>query len=307
MWTYDALWQKAKLYARRAFAEDRDSPTFPLWATLALEFLGRATLAKIHPVLVADPREPEWIMYAFGYRTSKPPRSIPAKGVFARCEVVAPLFTEAERKFCMAMVERRNEELHSGAPAFHDYPHGAWLAEYFRVCDILLDAQGRKLGHLFGGDEAKAARKMIAADQTELRSRVFGAIRTRREEWENRPEEDRRRISSAAAARSHQFTRAAPLTKLLRCPACDTPGILKGQRVRGSDPVAEEDVVVVNAVLLPTELECSACGLRLRTHGELHAAGLGAQYTMRLELDPADYYGLTYGQDDFYGEEYDNE
>ncbi len=56
-WSHDGLWAKAVIYAQRATDEDRDGPLFPLWATLALEFVARACLAKVHPALLADPRE----------------------------------------------------------------------------------------------------------------------------------------------------------------------------------------------------------------------------------------------------------
>jgi hypothetical protein len=45
-WSYDALWEKAKSYADRAFEEERESEFFAFWLTLALEFVGRATLAR---------------------------------------------------------------------------------------------------------------------------------------------------------------------------------------------------------------------------------------------------------------------
>ncbi len=45
-WSYDSLWQKTKLYVQRALEAEREGPLFPFWAILALELLGRATLAK---------------------------------------------------------------------------------------------------------------------------------------------------------------------------------------------------------------------------------------------------------------------
>lgn len=101
-WTYEKLWLKAKLYLQKALAEDREGETFPLWASISLEFICRATLAKIHPVLLADPREGENILYVFGYQ-KKPnyiPISIPTKTVLERLEVVVPNFTNNEKDFC---------------------------------------------------------------------------------------------------------------------------------------------------------------------------------------------------------------
>src|SRR5579884_2801361 len=48
-WDFDALWSKAKYYYRKALSEPRDSQDFGLFCALALEFVGRASLAKLHP------------------------------------------------------------------------------------------------------------------------------------------------------------------------------------------------------------------------------------------------------------------
>src|SRR5258708_31250076 len=143
-WSYDSLWQKTREYMQKALDEDRDGPLFPFWSTLALELLCRATLAKIHPALLADPQGDN-ILYAFGYGTVKNPKSIPSKTLFLRCQAVVTEFTDEDVKFCMSMVERRNAELHSGSSAFDDLPTSFWMARYFRVCKILLSFQSRDL------------------------------------------------------------------------------------------------------------------------------------------------------------------
>ena len=86
IWTFDPIWQKSKVFMDRALEADRDGPLFPHWAALSLELLGRATLARVHPVLLADPREPENLFYALGLGVRGIPRSVPAKTVFARCQ-----------------------------------------------------------------------------------------------------------------------------------------------------------------------------------------------------------------------------
>jgi hypothetical protein len=53
----DALMGKSQAYIGRALAAKAGGSTgeHQLWASLALELVGKATLAKIHPCLVADP------------------------------------------------------------------------------------------------------------------------------------------------------------------------------------------------------------------------------------------------------------
>ena len=59
--TKEGLIAKSRIYIQRAFraklADDLDE--YQLWASLALELLGKAALAGIHPSLVVDPNHYE--------------------------------------------------------------------------------------------------------------------------------------------------------------------------------------------------------------------------------------------------------
>jgi hypothetical protein len=292
--SHESLWQKAKLYARRATAASRDDPTFGLWATIALEFLARSTIARVHPVLVADPQEPQYLLYAFGFRTDRSPRTIAAKAVFARCQAIVPGFTDTERTFAMTLIERRNAELHSGSPAFHGIPSSEWLAEYYRVCDILLKGQGRGLGHLFGGDEAKTARKLIRAAESNVKSKVLSELARLGNEFRALPRAQRKKLAAEGRKRAELSATSRALATRVRCPSCNSWGVQWGQRVRTGEPIAEEDIILIKSVVLPTKFECVACGLTLTSHGELHFAGIGDRFTVDEYIDPRDYYGLVH-------------
>jgi len=298
----DALWQKAKLYARRAIAAAPGDPTFGLWATFALEFLARSSIASVHPVLVADPTEPQYLLYAFGYRTDRAPRSIPAKAVFARCEAMIPAFTDAERKFSMGLVERRNAELHSGEPAFHDHPSSDWLAEYYRTCDILLGFQGRGLGHLIGADDAKTARRLIRAAESNVKGKVLSEIARRCAAFEELDPGVQSDLRAEAALKARANLLGRGLSQRIHCPACTSFGATWGQRVRSGEPIAEEDIVVIRTVVLPTGFACYACELRLNSHAQLHFAGIGDQFTVNEYTEPSDFYGLYQPEPEDYGE-----
>jgi hypothetical protein len=53
----DALYSKSQVYIRRGLRAqaDNDTEEYQLWASLALELLGKAALSKVHPALIADP------------------------------------------------------------------------------------------------------------------------------------------------------------------------------------------------------------------------------------------------------------
>src|SRR3978361_204773 len=65
-WDSDLLWEKTKLFAVRARQGEQEGVLFPFWSILALELLARTVVAAVHPVLLADPKDGENLLYAFG-------------------------------------------------------------------------------------------------------------------------------------------------------------------------------------------------------------------------------------------------
>ena len=53
----------------------------------------------------------------------------------------------------------------------------------------------------------------------------------------------------------------------------------------------EDDLIVERATMLPTQLACVACGLKIRGHSKLRAVDLGSTYTSTGSSDPIDYFG----------------
>lgn len=305
-WSESTLWEKARLFMQRALEEDREGPLFPFWAALSLEVLARSVLARVHPALLADPREPDNILAVFGYRTSdRTISSIPAKAVFSRCAVIVPDFTADDARFCQRIASLRNEELHSGSPAFADYPTGQWLGDYYRVCKLLL-AHCRKSLKDFLGDlgEVKAANQLIKATQGKIEKAVKDSIAAKRREFEQLNEAERReRIVLAASEQPSGYQ------KHTSCPSCASPCILAGDIVSVSGPRTVEDGIERDAVILPTRLTCKACGLQLNGVSHLYAANrnLAGQFKHTTYESPEDFYGIDVGPQYDYELEYDNE
>jgi len=295
IWNEQALWQKAKLFASRAFELDREESVFPLWAILAMELLARATLAHVHPALLADQRNGDNLLYAFGYGTESAPKSVPAKTVLSRCSKIVPRFTEREERQCKALIERRNAELHSGELAFESFSTASWLAEYFMACRVLVEFQGKTLEELFGPDEAAAANEMIDNVAGTVRDAVKQKIADAETAYSSLAEDEQTVRKKREEPPRHLTSRAQ------ECPACRNSAMLSGKIVRADEPRTADEILYRDLHVLPTTLVCSACGLMLRDHGELHAAGLGGQYTVSEELDPVDHFGFyeepDYGND----------
>jgi hypothetical protein len=161
-WTSDTLVNKAKIYLKRAFEQDRKSETFPFFASLGLEFIGRAALASVHPGLLADPQDGNNILYAFGFPATSRPVSIPAKTVYSRLRFVVPDFTEDDLSVCVLLSELRNREVHTGALAFADVATGQWVAGFYRVIQKITSHLGMKLEEVLGEDEALRAVNVVS-------------------------------------------------------------------------------------------------------------------------------------------------
>lgn len=305
IWNYEGFWQKAKLYVARAGEEGKDKPLFAFWSSLTLELLARGALAHVHPALLADPREEagENILYAFGYGVVKNPKSIMAVTVFRRCQIVVPDFTDEDVKFCQGMADRRNAELHTGAPVFDDLPTQLWLANYYRVCEILLRSQGKTLEELFGAKEATGAREMIAALAQELRAEAQKQIGLAKAAFEALSVEEQ--ASKRASVKVAVFF-SPGYSKEATCPACGEKALLIGEAVDSTETRLENDLLVRDISVLPKSFRCHCCGLELAGHGLLHAAQMGGQFTVEMTEDPVEYYGPEFDPADYYEPDYGN-
>jgi hypothetical protein len=310
-WDPEPLWDKTRLFAARASTVEQEGSLFPFWSILALELLGRAVLANVHPTLLADPQSPDNLLYACGLGQVRKPKSVPATTVFSRCVKVVDDFTEADMKSSLGLVDLRNSELHSGATPFEGLRTAAWLAEYYRLCNLLLAPLGKSLRDLFGEEQGQAAETMISGAAEQLVAevneyvasvrRAFRVLAT--QEMADRRETGAQWIKEMRAA---AYTPSA-MGRVISCPACASEAWVGGELVRLAEPVAEEDAIVQEVVKIPTDLECRVCGLALAGHGRLHAIGLGGLFTGQLAEDPVSYFQIEFDPAEYYEPDYGNE
>lgn len=96
---HEALWTKAKLFLNRAM--DDDSRSFDeqaLWAALALELLAKAALARVSPLLIAEPNEEGTNLLIATGLVDGDARFTPvrAKTLMARCHKAFKPFDQSE-------------------------------------------------------------------------------------------------------------------------------------------------------------------------------------------------------------------
>jgi hypothetical protein len=292
-WERDPLLAKAKLFFERAFEFDREDSLFGLWCALGIELLARATLASVSPTLLAEADdEHRHLLHVLGRGAERSSgKSIGSAKVFALCRTLFDGFREEEQRACTALLNRRNDELHSGGAPFDEYPTNVWLAGFYRACNALATALGETLETVLGKDEAKIASKTLASDQNDTKQRVASAIAAHKKVFESKDPTERAALQKSAAEQAEKLA-------LLRhhrtpCPSCKSTACLQGEAF-GNEQVSHGDgEIVVKQSVAPTSFGCPACGLKLNGFSELAAAGLSGHYTRTTTFSPEEYYGLV--------------
>lgn len=244
------------------------------------------------------------MLYAFGLPAERPV-SIPMKSVLSRCQAFMPELDDTSIKAATTLIERRNAELHSGQLAFTDLPTKLWLADFYRLCDLMLGHQGLTLDGLLGDEEANAAREMIKVNDRAIRAEAQKRAGMARHEFEALTEDqqrERRRIGSAEAR-----IKAPRLSATVECPVCKAEAVLSGRRVTESAPRLENDEIVFDEVVLPNKLYCYSCVLDLPSHAALHVFDLGGQFETEVRIDALEYYSIDTDPADFYEPDYGND
>lgn len=290
-WEREHLWNKAVLFMQRAAAEDRDSAVFGLWASFGLELLARAAVAKTSPALLADPdKEQKNLLHALGISSTNAPKSISMIQVLSLCRVLVPGFTEDEFKAASAIVNRRNEELHTGSAAFETFPTQTWLAAFYRASKILAEHQGESLDSLLGPDEAKIALEMLGKVEASVLGKVKTSISAHAKVFEGKDTEERAKLSHDAQVESDSLSHRGH--HRVECPACKSIATVQGTTYGGERLEHKNELIIVRENVIPTRFHCRACGLRFEGYQELVAAGVGDHFTNRAEYSPPDYYEL---------------
>jgi hypothetical protein len=292
-WDSETLYNKAKLYAQRAHNEPVDSSLFAFWMSLALELLARSALSFIHPVLLADPREPENIHYAFGVIPKSIPKSIPAKALFARCSIFVQGFTDKMSAHCLIVADRRNSELHSGAAAFEGIDNSKWLPATYEVFEILL-AHLKSGFDDFLGDHGAVATETLKDRRDTIKKDVQEKLAKSRRLFRALPPEESDENNAKANQRIESWLSESKLRRKVPCPACGRTAVIGGETVGRSPVRIDEDANSISREVrvLPNKLRCAFCTLTLTSFQEVREADRGNIYTIEQNEDPIEFFGI---------------
>lgn len=229
----EALWLKAKLFLNRAM-DDEIEQSFDeqaLWASLALELLGKSALARVSPTLIADPVETgnNMLVAAGLLDSSGPVTSVRASTIWTRCQRAFKPFDEKRAK---KIADARNEYLHGGALGFLVGPPSSWWPEFWSLVDPLVTAQGRTLEDLLGEVRAGEAHRELERNAQHIENAVLALMAVARRGLDkfSRGEmntTELKRWSSQKPRASYHYS----YEDEARCPVCGADGRVWGEEV----------------------------------------------------------------------------
>ncbi len=290
---HEALWSKAKVFLNRAMDPDpsRSFDEQALWASAALELLGKAALARVSPLLIAEPTEEGVnILIATGLiEGSAKFTSVNASTIFKRCQRAFRPFSAAEaQQFAAA----RNEYLHGSDIGFMTLPPQAWWPRYWALATILITAQDREIEDLVGIDRAQVVKAHLEQNSKNIEHRTEALVARAKQrlaqyragtlpakvqlEWRSNPD----------------LTIGFTYSTTVACPACEGAGTLEGDD--GSDmsyPHFHDDDEYAPGyawaeITVPAEyFSCSTCHLILDGYELIEQAGLPETFVV-VDDDP---------------------
>ena len=287
-WSKDLLFAKAQLYAEEM--SDHPNPTwqFGLWSAFMLEMLIRSAVAATSPVLLADHRDWNNLLYALEKPSKKlkfVPKSASITDLITRIEDLSDGFTREHSNFCASHLARRNSEIHSGSLPFENLGTGSWQPMFYTVCEVLTNEIGESLGSLFGDETANHAKDAIAALKDDTKHSVEKTISAYSKVWsektESEQEQTRKQVDTVALR--HDGHRVP-------CPACESTALLQGKAAGEARRKVDNDSIVEKRVMQPESFSCIACGLKISGYSKLLASGLGDAYTSTVYYDPLEYF-----------------
>ena len=287
----DALYSKSQVYIGRGFrAQDAgDREEYQLWASLALELLGKSALATVHPALVADPNHFQSLFAACGRVLSPDVKTITAKTLFLRLSHLDKSFDMRHQTFCEQISLRRNAELHSGESPFTGMVPEAWEREFWSAAKVILEMQDESLESWLGAEKAKAPVKVVAKANEACKWAVKDTIARHKKRFEKEHVDPKKRKKAEELAEKLEswdigkyFKEQPEGEDFVKCPACQCNAPIAGafwdeQIIESEDP-EEWSSEKVRVTYVSQEFYCPTCHLNLSGAQEVIAAGLPAEF-----------------------------
>lgn len=288
--TGEGLLAKSRVYIQRAFRAKTagDLDEYQLWASLALELLGKAALANIHPSLVVDPNHFESLFAASGINIKTDIKTIAANTLYKRLDHLSKYFDTKVKEFCDTISLRRNAELHSGELPFHQTQLEAWEGKYWQAADIIAGMLKSSLEEWIGADLAAAPKELLKAAAEATCQAAAKRVEQAKEHFLARPKKEREAALALSTTKHayhypNMFRLSADHQWEAECPACTgrafLAGMENGEEVIDSQPGEQGWDEEVEKDYSAEEFRCPTCDLRFDSRQEIEAAGIYPDHT----------------------------
>ena len=287
--SHEALYGKSKRYVVRALRckSNGDFDEYQLWASLALELLGKACLARRHPSLIANPMSSHSLFAASGIRTGIDITTISSKTMVCRLRVVVSGFDRDVEKHCHNIFTRRNMELHSGELPYKSMTPSAWEVRFWHATDAILRDMDQSLNDWLGVSRAKAPTELLKHAHQAIVYATKVKIENAHKAFSKMKKAVKEKLLRNADGKqpyhyNNVFAVDTDFEHMVECPACTGNAIVAGDLVDEIpqdvgdefDPWEE----TVEKCYVAHEFFCPVCQLRLNSLAELEAAGVQTDF-----------------------------
>lgn len=274
----EALLNKSRVFAKRSLVAKQavENVESQLWAALALEVLGKAALASVHPSLIVAAENTNSLLEANGIKTGTAVKTIQGHEVYARLKHTVPHFGTPVFEDCKKLAERRNSELHSGESALATVPPEIWEGPFWNAADLILDSMNLSLDDWLGVD-SKSPRKTLSAMRQAKKEAARQRIKQAAESFRKPGGKQRSKAEIESLRQKSRAFRAYEISDKLRymlddywlweCPACESTGVVGGdltsEQPADDQSYAEPGFEIVEREYEPAEFHCPTCKLHL--------------------------------------------
>ena len=254
MWKSEEFVAKAKLFFGRASDHSGVDDEFTLWMLLGFEFLLRAPLAAVSPILLAQPDGPS-ALHAAGYSNPKwDPKSIPSHTVIERLKTVVSDYSEDRANDSIFLTGLRNAELHTSQATLANTRTEDWLPRWLRVCEILSASLGQPLNSIVSDEVIERATELAVAADRKLVVDVSKRVDACNQFFQKLSQAEIKTRQSIPTGLTSE-------TVVVSCPSCrsDASLILDSGRFTGER--IRDDEIYWDRVSVAQNLNCFVCGL----------------------------------------------
>lgn len=305
--SYEALLAKSKLFAKRSIEAKALNMDIEcqIWAALALELLGKASLARIHPTLIieVDKGNPNLMLEANGISTGTSVKTIGANDVYIRLKHTVEHFSTPVHAACKRLAERRNAELHSGDAACANISYESWEGEFWNASNLILQSMNMDLQGWIGAD-AKASRQVLdayhEAELTAANQRILDhADEFKKSNFSKSKFSDLMKQSQGSKIETNNFRYSYDHYWKAPCPSCKVYGLCGGDLEWEGDldeqPALDFGYLWVERRYMTSEFYCPTCSLSLVGFDAINCSGIDQEYIEEVEKELL--YEPEYGND----------